>query len=142
MKLDQWNFDFYRETRANDEWGFHIWVSQNRPGRIKSKLARLFMVRLSGFPNRVATSLSGDSDGFRFHTIGWDHGYDLMDMWTVATSGMEIPILWSTLNISSVKIILAPIRGEQVNLMTDLLDRIAAPASNMIYVFQKATIAR
>jgi hypothetical protein len=63
-------------------------------------------------------------------------------MWTVATSGMEIPILWSMLNISSVKMILAPIRGEQVKLVTNLLDGIAAPARNINYVFQKATIAQ
>jgi hypothetical protein len=49
-----------------------------------------------------------------------------MGMCTVGTLGMVIPILWSMLKISSVKMILAPIQGEQVKLVTDLLDRVVA----------------
>jgi hypothetical protein len=86
------------------------------------------MVRLSGFPNRVAP-LSGYSTGFLFSTIGWNYyGSYLMGMCTVGTSSMVIPILWSMLEISSVKMILAPIQGEQVKLVTDLLGRVAATA--------------
>jgi hypothetical protein len=67
------------------------------------------------------------SIGFRFPTIGWDYyGYYLMGMCMVGTLGMVIPILWSMLKISSAKMILAPIQGEQVKLVTDLLDRVAA----------------
>jgi hypothetical protein len=81
-----------------------------------------------GFSYCVA-ALPGHSADFHFPTITWDyHGYYLMGMCTVGTLGMVIPILWSMLKISSVKMILAPIQSEQVKLVTDLLDRVAATA--------------